>query len=98
MKNSEIEDLVDFIAENLPGKKLAQLLSQNQDEEVFRVVDENFITSRSKKHGFVRIIRDIKMTSDYKFSDQQNTCRIIYRYEIYDNDILNYSKKFIFGY
>ena len=96
MKNSEIKDLVDFITENLPAKRLAQILSQNKDEEIYMVLNQNFITSTSKKQGFVRIIRDIRMKILNPLTNQKNTCRATYRYEIYNDDIVNYNTKLVF--
>jgi len=91
-----LDGLVDYIKENLPSEAFAYLIGKNQDGRKFKVVSDNFIISTSRRNGFVRVVRDIRMIGDPKINGEIKTCRALYLYESAGGDIFNYRTKYIF--
>ncbi|VVB77675.1 Uncharacterised protein [uncultured archaeon] len=88
-------ELVEYISQNLPAEKLADLISGHNNGREFRITSDNFIVSTYNQDKFSRIIRDIRLTAYNQVRGEMNICRYICRYEIFNDEDLNMTIRLI---
>lgn len=91
-----LNGLVDYIQKNLPSEAFAYIIGEKQDGRKFKVLSDTFIISTVRKDGFVRVVRDIRMTGHPLIEGEINSCRALYLYEVFRGDVFNYRTKYIF--